>query len=164
MLNSQELIDRAIVTGPIEEDNIAQHGIDLNVTKISKVVGNPGRIPREGKTTLPQYEEQQLKSGIWTLEKGVYDLQFAQGCKVPSDRMMLIKHRSSVLRSGAVVDSGIFDAGFETEHLGAFLLVHHTIEIEYFARVAQAVAFACGEVSNLYDGQWQHDNQRNTDG
>ena len=155
------MIDRSIITGPIEEDNIAQHGIDLNVTKISRVCGSPGIIPRKGKTTLPQYATEEVQSGIWHLEEGIYDLVFAQGCKIPADRMMLIKHRSSVLRSGAIVDSGIFDAGFETENLGAFLIVHHPIQIEYFARVAQAVAFESKEVENLYDGQWQRDNQRN---
>lgn len=160
MLNAQEMIDRSIITGPIEEDNVAQHGIDLNVTKISKVVGTPGLIPRVGKTTLPEYEPQIVEAGVWHLEQGIYDLMFAQGCNIPSDRMILIKHRSSVLRSGALVDSGVFDAGFQTDNLGAFLIVHHPIRIEYFARVAQAVAFGASEVENLYDGQWQRDNQR----
>lgn len=163
MLNSQELIDRGIITGHIEDDNIAQHGIDLNVTEISRIKSTTsGFIPRKGKTQLPDYQTVPLDNGIWSLAPGMYDVMFAQGCNVPPDQMLLIRQRSSLLRSGAFICSNVYDAGFQTENLGTMLTVVNSIQIEYFARIAQIYNHAATPVENLYDGQWQHDKQRNS--
>lgn len=166
MLNATELLDRGIITGPIWENNIAQHGIDLNVIKISRLVnGTRGHIPASGKTTTPNYEEVPFidptaVSRSWVLEPGMYDVVFAQGCNIPNDQMLLIRQRSSLLRCGAFICSNVYDAGFTTENLGTMLTVVHPITIEYNARIAQIYNHLTTPVDNLYDGQWQNDKQR----
>lgn len=165
MLNANELIARGIITGPITEDNIAQHGIDLNVIRISCIVGDRsarGHIPAKGKTTIPAYQETSFYPGtsVWILEPGMYDVVFAQGCSIPSDQMLLIRQRSSLLRCGAFICSNVYDAGFQTENIGTMLTVMHPISIEYNARIAQIYNHQATPVDNLYDGQWQNDSQR----
>lgn len=162
MLNANELVARGIITGPITEDNIAQHGIDLNVIQISKIVESEGFIPAKGKTLIPKYEQVSFQEGtsVWRLEPGMYDVVFAQGCNIPSDQMLLIRQRSSLLRCGAFICSNVYDAGFKTENIGTMLTVMYPISIEANARIAQIYNHQATPVDNLYDGQWQNDSQR----
>jgi len=163
MLNGKELIERGVITGTILEDNIQQHGIDLNLIKVEKLdftLGNRGLIPAEGKTQLCDRVEVELIDDKWHLMQGVYDITLAQGCNIPADMMLLIRQRSSLLRNGAILHSSVFDAGFKTDKIGTILHVHQPIIIERRARVAQIYGHACTPVENLYDGQWQNDKQR----
>lgn len=162
MLNAQELVAQGIITGPITEDNIAQHGIDLNVIEISRISESEGFIPAKGKTILPKYELVHFEFGTftWRLQPGMYDVVFSQGCNIPSDQMLLIRQRSSLLRCGAFICSNVYDAGFKTDYLGTMLTVMHPISIEFNARIAQIYNHQATPVDNLYDGQWQNDSQR----
>lgn len=161
MLNAKELIERRIITGNIPQENIQQHGIDLNVIKIERLAGS-GTIPNQGKTILPEYLEVGMLDNIWTLYPGMYNITFSQGCNVPQDRMLLIRQRSSLARCGGLIHSSVFDAGFCTDQIGTMLSIIHPVNIEYNARIAQIYAHACEEVANenLYQGQYQGDKQR----
>lgn len=158
MLNGKEIVRRGIVTN-VPEENIAQHGVDLNLIKVERVMGI-GLIPVKGKTILPNYQEIIATNGIWRLNPGVYNITFDQGCKIPSDVMCLIRQRSSLLRCGGQLHSSVFDAGFETENMGTFMVLFHPIDIEVGARVAQMYNHVSDEVENLYNGQFQKDSQR----
>lgn len=161
MLNAKELIQRKIITGPIPEDNIAQHGIDLNLKSVYSISPDThGFIPLKGKTTLPNYDKLVGNGRGWLLFPGVYEVVFQQGCDIPSDQMLLIRQRSSLLRCGAIIHSSVFDAGFKTDQIGCFMTVVHPVEIEYGARIAQIYNHQTTPVENLYDGQWQNDKQR----
>jgi len=99
----------------------------------------------------------------WLFYEGVYDITFNEGCKLPSNRVAFIKQRSSLYRNGAIINSPVFDPGFETEFMGTVMAVNVPIFVEEDARVAQIYFHTCGEVAgeNLYNGQWQQDKQRN---
>ncbi len=169
MLNSREIIDGGIVTGPIGKDNVQQVGIDLNVVEIKRIYGG-GIIPREGKTTIGQVEpvkreagkEVGLTNAVWVLSPGAYDVTFEQGCNIPADKVLLIRQRSSLLRNGAILHSSVFDPGFSTKQMGTVLIVHTPLVVEFKARIAQAYVHDCNEVGDedLYDGQFQNDKQR----
>ena len=168
MLTGRELAESGMITG-FEESNIQQQGIDIRVAKIKKIKkGAMGVIPVEGKTVIPEYEEVpalHLKNGDmrvhgWMLPAGVYDIEFIEGVNVASDKCMKPLTRSSLVRCGAQIDSGLFDAGFNTAHAGAMLYVTNPIVIGVGARVAQIVCLESNEVSNLYNGQFQNDKQR----
>ena len=163
LLSASEV--QQMLTGQIKKDNIQTHGIDLNVIELQKIHGG-GAIPKTGKTTLAKYEKVELttdreqQKNYWILSPGPYDVKFAQGCKIPLDAMMLIKQRSSLLRNGTILQSSLFDAGFETQNIGTVMIVHVPILIEYQARVGCAYAHRCEKVQDPYDGQWMNDKQR----
>lgn len=161
MYNAKELVDKGIVTGPILEKNVQMHGVDLNLVAVKRVLGG-GHIPLLGKTVLGSYEDVPVVDGMWKLDPGVYDITFAQGCKIPNDIMMLIRQRSSLLRNGTFLHSSVFDAGFETEQMGTVMTVQLPITIEEGARVAQIYSHQGTPVGEdrLYTGQWQGDKQR----
>lgn len=161
MLNGQQLIEMGIIFGQIEQENISQHGIDLNVISINKIKG-PGLIPSKGKTVLGRYDNEVLDEfNVWRLSPGSYDVTFSQGCSIPADLMLLIRQRSSLLRNGAIIHSSVFDAGFTTYNIGTIMILNEPLDIEFNARIAQIYAHTVAvPVANLYDGQWQNDNQR----
>lgn len=166
-LTGKQLVEKRIITGPITEENIAQHGVDLNLIRVEKIIGK-GFVPRVGKTKLAtrqnvepvQIEVDDEKTIAWHLEPGSYDITFAQGCEIPSDQMLLIRQRSSLLRNGAILHSSCFDAGFRSSNIGTVLHVRIPIIIEVGARVAQIYAHESNVVENLYNGQFQNDKWR----
>ena len=168
MRNGRELFDLGIITSVNNPDkNVQQHGIDLNVVKISKV-NSGGFIPIDGKTQIPKYSEVDLmytesNMAFWALGPGSYYVEMHQGCDVPKDMMLLIRSRSSLSRIGASINSPIFDAGFKTDNIGTIMTVTETIRIEHSARICQIYGHLCSVVGNLYDGQFQNDKQREDD-
>lgn len=169
MLNSREILEQKIINGPIDEDMIAQVGIDLRVIEIKRVFGG-GVIPQNGKTKLGRKEtvkrqdgkQINLQNAVWVLQPGAYDVTLEQGCDIPSDKVLLIRQRSSLLRNGTILHSSVFDPGFKTKNIGTVMIVNNPIAIEYRARIAQAYIHPCNEVAkeDLYDGQFQQDKQR----
>ena len=137
---------------------------------VEDMFADTGLIPCSGKTSIPKTMEvlpiSNPDSGTeaWYLHEGYYEVEFMEGCKIPADCAMYFKTRSSLVRCGADIRSGQFDGGFETENMGAFLKVELPIRIEVGARVAQAIVTETYPVDEdkMYNGQWQNDNQRNS--
>lgn len=164
-LTGKQIVESGIVIGACDA-GVQQQGVDVRLMKVSRVgegIWDIGYVPAKGKTDTPYSNEVEVtEDGTWRLEPGYYELEFKEGCKIPSNAAMYFKTRSSLVRCGAIVHSGQFDAGFETEKMGAFLHVILPIEIEVGARVAQMIVNESYEVglAELYDGQWQNDKQR----
>ena len=91
---------------------------------------------------------------MYTLEPGTYSLTFEQGCKLDAKHTAFIRHRSSVLRAGGIITSGVYDSGFEVDEMGAMLIATERIVLEKGARCAQIIMFENYE-AELYDGQFQ---------
>jgi deoxycytidine triphosphate deaminase len=173
MLNAQQILDEGLLKLEHAQGKPAQVGFDLTLKQVNKI-GNKieGSIWKGGKigkvlkdktelTTYTPYPLMNLDSVTgWLLYEGVYDITFNEGCKLPSNRVAFIKQRSSLYRNGTIINSPVFDPGFETEFMGTLMYVHETIFIEENARVAQIYFHEC-EPAELYAGQWQGDKQRN---
>ena len=161
-LTGQQIVSRNIVTN-VCEDGIQQQGVDVRIDKVFKVIGDEGQVPAKGKTVRPDYMEIKVVSNYFHLEPGWYEVELLEGCNIGNTELLNFKTRSSLVRCGAIIHSGQFDAGFNTEKMGCFLQVNHPINIEKGARIAQAIVTESYKVmdKDLYDGQWQGDKQRN---
>ena len=168
MLNSQQILDESLLKLEHSKGKPAQVGYDLTLKQVNRL-GNKGvaeaKIGKvlKDKTELTNYTSYGLMNldGVigWLFYEGVYDITFNEGCKLPANRVAFIKQRSSLYRNGAIINSPVFDPGFETEFMGTLMYVHETIFIEENARVAQIYFHEC-EPAELYNGQWQGDKQR----
>jgi len=165
-LTGKQIVDQGIVKGYCEI-GVQQQGVDVRLTKLLRTSNARGSVkigyvPAEGKTVLPERVEVPAYQNEWVLDPGYYEIEFKEACKIPANCVLNFKTRSSLVRCGALVHSGQFDGGFETDHMGAFLQVLSPIRIEKGARVAQAVVSESYTVDNehLYNGQWQNDKQR----
>lgn len=132
----------------------AQVGFDLTVKSI-KAYMDGGHVSCD--KTTPSNLQPLSAEGFYKLSPGLYSLTFHQGCKLPSNVKASIIHRSSILRCGGLITSGVYDPGFEVDEMGAVLVVFQELTIEKNARVAQIIMEQCNEVAqeDLYNGQWQ---------
>jgi deoxycytidine triphosphate deaminase len=172
MLNAKQIVDEGLLLLENTQGKPAQVGYDLSLKAVQKVGnriggnfiadGKIGKVLKD-KTELTTYTplESIKLDGVegWLLYDGVYDITFNEGCKIPDNRVAFIKQRSSLYRNGAIINSPVFDPGFETQNMGTLLYVHETLFIEKDARVAQIYFHEC-EPAEKYDGQWQNDKQR----
>jgi deoxycytidine triphosphate deaminase len=172
MLNVAQILDEGLLRLEHAQGKPAQVGFDLTLKQVNKIGNNiEGNVYAGGKIGKVLKNSTQLTTYIpyalinldgahgWLLYKGVYDITFNEGCKIPANRVAFIKQRSSLYRNGTIINSPVFDPGFETEFMGTLMYVHETIFIEENARVAQIYFHEC-EPAELYNGQWQNDKQR----
>lgn len=165
-LTGKQISEQGIITGHSDEA-VQQQGVDLRVKQISEVLHTYGVVPKEGKTVPAVFEPVHVirtlhkdDAPFYRLQPGYYEVEFMEGCNIPSNCALQLKSRSSLVRCGADVRSGQFDAGFKTDSMGCFLKVEIPIIIDVGARIAQALVYETADVENLYDGQWQGDKQR----
>ena len=172
MLTAQQILDEGLLKLEHTQGKPAQVGYDLTLkqvniigSRVDRVNNRPERIGKvlKDKTELTTYVPYPLSNidGYtgWLLYPGTYDITFNEGCKIPDNRVAFIKQRSSLWRNGTLINSPVFDPGFETEFMGTIMLVTETIFIEENARVAQIYFHEC-DPAEKYNGQWQHDKQR----
>ena len=175
MLNAQQIVDEGLLKLEHTKGKPAQVGFDLSLKAVNKVGYNPQIDPetleKTGKIGKVLIEKTELTDYTpveplnldgrrgWLLHEGTYDITFNEGCKIPANRVAFIKQRSSMWRNGTLINSPVFDPGFETDNMGTIMLVTETIFIEENARIAQIYFHEC-DPAELYDGQWQNDKQR----
>lgn len=133
----------------------AQVGYDLTVKEVKRI--NGGMVLAD-KTTVEDYAtitpiKTPTDKIIYKLEPDTYSITFEQGCKLDSQHSAFIRHRSSILRCGGIITSGVYDPGFEVDEMGAVLIATKPIIIEKGARVAQIVIFENYE-TQAYSGQF----------
>lgn len=163
-LSGKRIIEEKIITNaPLR--NIQPQGVDVRVKEIREVEGS-GRVQKD-RTFLPKYHPLEVREDIYgdkyykLLPGRYYEVILVEGFNIPNGRALDFKTRSSLVRCGAIVESGQFDAGFKTENGGCFIYVTNEIDIEVGARIAQAIVTETDSSEDLYNGQWQGDKQRN---
>jgi len=141
---------------PVADDQVQPNGVDLTLDAVLELVA-VGRIGRDGKTIAERRAlEPAGEPPVFTLEPGGYVARYAETVRIPPDRVGFIYPRSSLMRNGTMVNTAVWDAGYEGRGEG-LLQVTHRIEIEPGARVAQLV-LARAEASGTYDGTYQGEN------
>ena len=146
----------------------AQVGDDLTVCGVNKIIG--GTLLKSGThlnnyievltTTTSQVENVDVTDKeVWILPPGAYSVTFEQGCKLDDKTTAFIRQRSSLLRMGGTVTSGVYDPGFEVEQMGGVMILTDRTVIEKGARIAQIIMHE-NNSAELYDGQWQGEKDR----
>ena len=152
MLNNADQVEQLLQTNG--KGAKAQVGYDLTLKEVKQIVG--GTVFSDKTEVLPYLEvPTSAKDGktVYNLMPGSYSLTFEQGVKLPSNKTAFIRHRSSILRCGAIITSGVYDPSFYVDEMGAVLIVTRPITIEKGARVAQIIVFDNND-AEAYNGQW----------
>ena len=178
MLTAKQINEENLLKLDNTKGKKAQVGYDLSLKSVNKIgqqdnLQHPNKIGKVFKdkteiTTYVKYDTIQLEGVTgYLLYPGTYDITFNEGCNIPSNRVAFIKQRSSLYRNGTIINSPVFDPGFETDNMGTIMIVNEPIFIEQDARVAQIYFHEClgVQVEELYGGvnsnsQFQGDRQR----
>lgn len=175
-ISGKQIVEKYLKFNPKlfdREKQEQQIGVDLTVDTINEV--NSKEMPNiEGifndKTYLPEYNE--FVNDIFTLPtslegkiifqleaNSIYSITFNEGCKLDDNSGGFIKGRSSLIRMGCLIESGMYDPGFEVEQMGCILHTpNYPIIIEKNSRIAQLVLQTTNEkIINIYDGQFKGD-------
>jgi deoxycytidine triphosphate deaminase len=78
-----------------------------------------------------------------------------EGIKVPANAAAKITHRSSLYRTGTIIESPWWDPGFYCDQMNTTMIVSSVIIIEMNARIGQIAFWLVNEVGDQYDGQFQ---------
>ncbi|WP_440992189.1 deoxyuridine 5'-triphosphate nucleotidohydrolase [Haloarchaeobius baliensis] len=145
---------------PTTDDQVQPNGVDLTVEAVFEQ-REPGRIRRDGKEIGDRQElesEQYTDEGTPTyyLEAGTYVARYGERIAIPSGHVGFVYPRSSLMRNSCMLNTAVWDAGYEGRGEG-LLQVHHDVELAEGARIAQLVLAEAEHVEE-YDGSYQREN------
>jgi deoxycytidine triphosphate deaminase len=164
--------------GGVDNEQVQPNGVDLRLGAVFEQVG-PGRIGTDGKTVGDRRELEPVVEGtaddreaptgasdasgdeprasegtaVYHLDPGGYVVRYADTVRIPEDHVGFLYPRSSLLRNSCMIDTAVWDAGYEGQGEG-LLEVYHPVELERGARIAQ-LALAEAEHADTYDGDYQ---------
>ena len=156
-----ELLDQEpplVENAPDLKTQLQPNGLDLTLASVARFDG-PGKIPRGGgRALLPATTDMPFDEwGNTKLEHGSYLVSFTETVNVPNDIMALARSRSSLLRAGCTIHTGVWDAGYKGRSQ-ALLTVENKfgITLEKGARIVQMIFWRMsGAPAKPYDGRYQ---------
>lgn len=145
---------------PVIDDQQQPNGIDLTLSDVFEQI-DAGRVGRDGKEigdrrgcnpeSLTEDEEP-----TYYLEPGGYIVRYGETVSIPDGHIGFVYPRSTLMRNSCMLNTAVWDAGYEGKGEG-LLQVHHDIELERGARIAQLV-LARANHDDTYDGTYQREN------
>lgn len=160
MLNKRQ-IENLIRDGAIQDAQdasiqIQPAGFDVSIASISSFT-SPGRIDFDNKERkLADLKPlQKFDDDYWFLPQGSYFITFKELTTIPLNVVVLARPRSSLLRSGVTVDTGVWDPGY-SGRAGSLMIVTnpHGLWLKDGARVIQLIFFPL-EKTTTYKGIYQ---------
>jgi dUTP pyrophosphatase len=159
-LNRQELQRRVEEEGLLRgytdlERQLTPNGFDMSVAEVHRFEG-PGQLDfTNEERQLPETTELATEDGWWDLDNTVYKLVMQETVDIPLDLVGIGFPRSSLMRMGAHIQNGFWEAGYEgkTECL---LAVDNPegMRLKEGARVLQISFHELDDVDEGYDGRY----------
>ena len=137
--------------GELRASQVQPNGVDLTLGAVYEQT-SPGRIER-GEKTVGDRRELDPVEGYYRLDPGGYVVGYADRIRIPDDHIGFLYPRSSLLRNSCMLNTAVWDAGYEGRGEG-LLEVYHDIAIERGARIGQLV-FAAADHESTYAGDYQ---------
>ncbi|MEF8901404.1 MAG: deoxyuridine 5'-triphosphate nucleotidohydrolase [Halovenus sp.] len=132
-------------------EQVQPNGVDLTLGSVYEQV-EPGHVGRDGKA-VGERREHTPEAGSYRLDPGGYVVEYGEVVQIPEGHVGFLYPRSSLLRNSCMLDTAVWDAGYEGRGEG-LLEVYHAVELERGARIAQ-LTLAEAEHSGTYDGTYQ---------
>lgn len=123
-------------------------GFDVTVQKITRMTGI-GQIGGPYQSQVAKEEEIKANNGWYTLDAGSYLVYINEYVNIPKDLMGLAFPRSTLFRSGGMLQTGVWDGGFQGRgRLGLFVVGIDHLKIQEQCPIAQLVFFRSANVEN----------------
>ncbi|EEQ28217.1 putative dUTP diphosphatase [Microsporum canis] len=170
ILPGHSLVARNIITGLVSPSlQIQPCGVDLTLSKVltwtsAGTIDFDNSQRRKAATNEVAFvpiqqsagETSEVEHEVVDLPQGSYLVEFNETVSVPLDVMGQLYVRSSLFRSGALLNAGVMDAGYNGA-VGALLQVMNPAGLRLYknARLAQFVFHQMSEPVDGYDGVYQ---------
>lgn len=158
VLNPRDLISQGYITN-YDPKLVQGNSIDLRIDRAYKVDGGV-TLWRDGHRELPPYVphetfESPLGQSFFEFSpESLYQVEFMERVEIPEDACSLVVLRSSMFKSGASSEVGLFDSGYKGG-CGTVISVKFNSYIEYGAAIAQMIFFSASS-AHLYKGFYQN--------
>jgi dUTP pyrophosphatase len=136
-------------------------GVELTLQRIERFI-SPGSIAFDNSDRqLPGTESVEFDGSGWALlESGAYLVTFNEIVSIPRDVAAIARPRSSLLRSGASLETALWDPGYRGRSQ-SLLVVHNPcgLRLKKNARLMQLVFLRLDkEAEKTYSGKYQGEN------
>jgi len=169
MLNGKEIKSlikkKKLIEGFIDQDvQLTSNGFDLTAGKVFEFAGkgeldfsNLERVLPETKEVRAKKKTKIDKYGWWNLKAGAYKIKTNESLNLPKNLTAVAFSRTSLLRMGAYVQTGVWDAGFKGKSEFVLRVENEKgIRVKQNARLAQIIFFRINEVKKGYSGIYKN--------
>jgi len=154
----RELIERGIVSNLIDERQIQPNGIELTLESIYELESS-GVIDYDNSSRrIPEGRRIEFEDEVH-LPSGCYRIRFNEIVSIPKNIVAIARPRSSLLRSGATVETAVWDSGYRGRSEALLIIFNpHGLTLKKNARLIQLLFFHLGKEVNGYSGKYQNEN------
>jgi len=158
----REYVDeRGLLEGHIDIDTqITPNGIDLTLASVERFT-SPGAIDFSNEQrVISQGEDMPFDDAGWVyLPRGCYRIVYNEVVTIPSDAIAIARTRSALLRCGATIETGVWDAGYRGRSSSMLSVENeHGIRLQRDARVLQLIFIDLDMETEHYAGAYQNEN------
>ncbi len=136
-------------------------GIEMTLQRIERFLSAGELAYDNSERKLPETEALQFDESDWIkLEPGSYLVTFNEIVNVPKDAAALARPRSSILRSGATIETALWDPGYRGRSQSLLVVYNpHGLKLKKNARLLQLIFMRLnGEAEKVYAGRYQGEN------
>jgi dUTP pyrophosphatase len=136
-------------------------GVELTLQRVERFIAAGALAYDNKERKLPETKEIEFDGSGWVdLEQGSYLVTFNEIVSIPRNVAALARSRSSLLRSGATLETALWDPGYRGRSQ-SLLVVYNTagLRLKKNARLLQLVFMRLGSnAEKTYTGTYQGEN------
>ncbi len=142
----------------IPQGDVQPNGIDISIGRLFQLNGTVKLISEKKIRQYPELHELKPLDSFWHLDPGSYLVEVAEEIVIPNDAIGYVAPRSTLLRMGATVFSGIWDKGFQgvgDNHGRILLQTSLPFKIHISVAIAQMIFISAIDDETVYQGNYQ---------
>ncbi|MFX0015747.1 MAG: hypothetical protein ACFFB2_01270 [Promethearchaeota archaeon] len=142
----------------IPQGDVQPNGIDISIGRLFQLSGTVRMTSKKHKRQYPKLNELKPLDNFWHLDPRSYLVEVKEEIIIPNDAIGFVAPRSTLIRMGATVFSGIWDKGFHGvgDNRGRILLqTSLPFQIHLSVAIAQMIFISAVDDDTVYQGNYQ---------
>ncbi len=142
----------------IPQGIVQPNGIDISIKRLFQLNGEVRLTSEIDQRQYPNLLEVKPTNNFWELNPGSYLVEVAEEIIIPNNAIGFVAPRSTLLRMGVTVFSGIWDKGFQGvgDNRGRILLLSSLpFSLHVSVAIAQMIFISAVDDKTVYQGNYQ---------
>ncbi|MHA2224775.1 MAG: dCTP deaminase domain-containing protein [Candidatus Hodarchaeales archaeon] len=142
----------------IPQGIVQPNGIDLSIKHLFVLEGTVKLTKKVNDRQYPKLSPLEPIDDFWFLKPGIYLVEVAEDIIIPNNAIGYVAPRSTLLRMGATVYSGIWDKGFQgigDNHGRILLQTSLSFQIHTTVSIAQIIFISAVDDQTSYEGTYK---------